>query len=45
MPMIIAVVMDERGRPLCCEMWPGNTTTLAGWLGEGAPTPSEPARP
>jgi hypothetical protein len=26
MQMIVAVVMDQRGRPLCCEMWPGNTT-------------------
>jgi hypothetical protein len=26
MQMIVAVVMDEQGRPLCCEMWPGNTT-------------------
>ena len=25
MQMIVAVVMDQRGRPLCCEMWPGNT--------------------
>ena len=28
MPMIVAVVMDQRGRPLCCEMWPGNTTDV-----------------
>ena len=28
MQMIIAVVMDQRGRPLCCEMWPGNTTDV-----------------
>jgi hypothetical protein len=26
--MIAAVVMDQRGRPLCCEMWPGNTTDV-----------------
>jgi transposase len=26
--MIVAVVMDQRGRPLCCEMWPGNTTDV-----------------
>jgi hypothetical protein len=24
-PMMIAVVMDKRGRPLCREIWPGNT--------------------
>ena len=28
MQMIVAVVMDQRGRPLCCEMWPGNTPDL-----------------
>src|ERR687891_1639455 len=26
--MIVAVVMDQRGRPICCEMWPGNTTDV-----------------
>ncbi len=29
MPMIVAVVMDQQGRPLCCEMGPGNTTDVA----------------
>jgi transposase len=29
MQMIVAVVMDQRGRPLCCELWPGNTTDVA----------------
>jgi hypothetical protein len=28
MQMIVAVVMDQSGRPLCCEMWPGNTTDV-----------------
>ena len=28
MQMIVAVVMDQRGRPLCCELWPGNTTDV-----------------
>jgi Transposase DDE domain len=28
MQMIVAVVMDQQGRPLCCEMWPGNTTDV-----------------
>jgi hypothetical protein len=28
MQMIVAVVMDQRGRPLCCEMWPGNATDV-----------------
>jgi hypothetical protein len=29
MQMIVAVVMDQQGRPLCCEIWPGNTTDVA----------------
>lgn len=26
--MVLAVVLDGEGRPLCCEMWPGNTTDV-----------------
>jgi transposase len=26
--MIVGVVLDNDGRPLCCEMWPGNTTDV-----------------
>lgn len=26
--MVIGVILDERGRPICCEMWPGNTTDV-----------------
>ena len=26
--MIVGVVLDNEGRPLCCEMWPGNTTDV-----------------
>ncbi len=26
--MVVGVVLDERGRPLCCEMWPGNTADV-----------------
>lgn len=26
--MIIGAVLDESGRPLCCELWPGNTTDV-----------------
>jgi hypothetical protein len=26
--MIVGVVMDSQGNPLCCEMWPGNTTDV-----------------
>jgi transposase len=24
--MVVAVVLDEQGRPICCELWPGNTS-------------------
>jgi len=23
--MVVSVAVDVRGRPICCEMWPGNT--------------------
>jgi len=26
--MVVGVVLDDAGMPLCCEMWPGNTTDL-----------------
>lgn len=26
--MVIGVVLDNNGMPLCCEMWPGNTTDV-----------------
>ena len=26
--MIVGVVFEESGRPLCCEVWPGNTTDV-----------------
>lgn len=26
--MIIGVVLDDKGRPLCCELWPGNTADV-----------------
>jgi hypothetical protein len=26
--MIVGVVLDPDGRPICCEMWPGNTTDV-----------------
>ena len=28
MQMIVAVVIDAEGRPICSEMWPGNTTDV-----------------
>jgi transposase len=26
--MVVGVVLNDSGRPLCCEMWPGNTTDV-----------------
>ncbi len=26
--MVVGVVIDGEGRPVCCEMWPGNTTDV-----------------
>jgi transposase len=26
--MVLGVVLDNEGRPVCCEMWPGNTTDV-----------------
>ena len=26
--IVIGVVIDNRGKPVCCEMWPGNTTDV-----------------
>lgn len=26
--MVVGVVLDEDGRPICCELWPGNTTDV-----------------
>jgi Transposase DDE domain len=26
--MIVGVVLDGQGRPICCELWPGNTTDV-----------------
>jgi hypothetical protein len=26
--MVVGAVLDRRGRPLCCELWPGNTTDV-----------------
>jgi transposase len=27
--MIVGVILDNDGNPVCCEMWPGNTTDVA----------------
>jgi hypothetical protein len=26
--MVVGVALDNRGKPVCCEMWPGNTTDV-----------------
>lgn len=26
--MIVGVILDDNGKPLCCEMWPGNTADV-----------------
>ena len=26
--MVLGVILDEHGQPVCCEMWPGNTTDV-----------------
>ena len=26
--MVVGAVLDDRGRPICCEMWPGNTADV-----------------
>ena len=26
--MVVGVVLDSFGKPVCCEMWPGNTTDV-----------------
>lgn len=26
--MVVAVVIDDKGQPICCEMWPGSTTDV-----------------
>lgn len=27
--MVVGVLIDERGRPICCEIWPGNTADVS----------------
>ena len=26
--MVVGAILDEKGRPICCEMWPGNTADV-----------------
>jgi len=26
--MVVGVIIDDKGKPVCCEMWPGNTTDV-----------------
>ena len=32
--MVVGAVLDDNGRPICCEMWPGNTTDVRTLLPE-----------
>ena len=32
--MVVGAVLDDNGRPICCEMWPGNTTDVTTLLPE-----------
>ncbi len=32
MQMIVAVMIDAEGRPICSEMWPGNTADVTGLI-------------
>lgn len=32
--MVVGAVLDDNGRPICCEMWPGNTTDVKTLLPE-----------
>lgn len=26
--MVVGVILDHQGHPICCELWPGNTTDV-----------------
>ena len=26
--MVVGAVLDDKGRPICCDMWPGNKTDI-----------------
>ena len=28
MQMVVGAVIDDKGQPICCEMWPGNTADV-----------------
>ena len=31
--MVVGVILDDRGQPVCCEMWPGNTADVKTLIG------------
>ena len=33
--MVVGMVLDSAGTPICSEMWPGNTTDVKSWTGCG----------
>jgi transposase len=30
--MVVGAVLDDKGQPICCEMWPGNTADVKSLL-------------
>jgi transposase len=30
--MVVGAILDDNGRPVCCEMWPGNTADVKSLL-------------
>jgi transposase len=30
--MVVGAILDDNGRPICCEMWPGNTADVKSLL-------------
>ena len=30
--MVVGVVIDDQGQPICCQMWPGNTADVTSLL-------------
>jgi transposase len=30
--MVVGAILDDTGRPICCEMWPGNTADVKSLL-------------
>ena len=37
--MVVGMILDGEGRPVCCELWPGNTTDATSLIPIEAPKP------